>query len=95
MDGHGNQFSLEQDGQTFIGGVYPVLSKALRFAGVEFDELEAPLARWFRDAWTRAGGARFPLRTTFRVHDDIKEHLLAKGTPSRSRRPAGRRSPTR
>jgi len=83
MDGRGNQFAVERNGQTFIGGGYPVLSKALRFPGVEFDELEAPLARWFRKAWARAGGARFPLRTTYRVHDDAKQHLLAKG----SRRP--------
>ena len=94
MDGHGGQFSRERNGQTFIGGVYPVLSKALRFPGVEFDELEAPLARWFREAWGRAGGARFPLRTTFRVHDDIKEHLLAKGSKRPRRRAPNARSDT-
>ena len=86
MDGKGNQFSFEREGVTYLGGVFPALSKALRFRDVEFEELEAPLVRWFRKAWTRAGGARFRLRTTFRVHDDVRQYLLAKGTPVTSRR---------
>jgi predicted DNA-binding WGR domain protein len=91
MDGRGNQFTSVRNGKTSFGGVYPVLSRALTFPGVEFNELEAPLARWFRDAWARAGGVRFPLRTTFRVHDDIKEVVLAKGSARPAPPPPGRR----
>jgi len=53
---------------------------------VEFEELEAPLIRWFRKAWAQAGGARFRLPATLRIHDDIKEYVLSKGSPVSSRR---------
>ncbi|HXU07264.1 MAG TPA: hypothetical protein VN903_40210 [Polyangia bacterium] len=98
MDGKGNQFSVERDGAVLLGDVRPALSKGLRFADVELEELEAPLVRWFRKAWARAGGARFPLRTTLRVHDGVEEHVLTKGTPRSSgaaprlARPRARRS---
>jgi len=54
--------------------------------GIRFEELEAPLIRWFRKAWAQAGGARFRLPATLRIHDDIKEYVLSKGSPVSSRR---------
>ena len=79
MDGQGNQFTTERDGALYFGAVRPALSKGLQFADVEFETLEARLVRWFRKAWARAGGARFPLRTTLRVQDGVDEYVLAKG----------------
>lgn len=85
LDSTGNQTAVEEDGGFLMVPGFRVFAARLRFFSLaesrKFEPaLQAPLfVRWFRQSWDQAGGKRFVMPATLRLHDASAEQRLSKG----------------